>query len=133
MIMTFVDNRDGTGELTFIPDYTQGGPTFDPTAYDVVFRVTDQDYPAVSQLSETVRIEVLHKNEPPILTFPDGSGPFQALEGEIVEFEVIVIDNDPTVALPTSAFPLIETMVSKSLEHVARPNGNACAGELPCF
>lgn len=98
--MTFVDNRDGTGTLTFMPDYSQGGPQSNPTTYNVVFRVTDEDYPGVQQTSETVTIQVINRNEPPTLTFPDGAGPFQLNEGESLTFTVLVLDGD--AVLPPS-------------------------------
>jgi len=94
--MSFVDNRDGTGVLTFTPDYTQGGPPSNPATYFVVFRATDESYPEVSQTSPTVTIDVVNMNQPPELVFPDGAGPFTANEGDTVSFQVVVLDPDGT-------------------------------------
>lgn len=98
--MTFVDNLDGTGRLTFIPDYTQGGSVSNPVDYDIVFSATDASYPAVVQTSPVVTIGVISRNEPPTLFFPDGSGPFTLLEGTQLVFNVSVIDGD-AVTPPT--------------------------------
>lgn len=94
--MTFVDNRDGTGTLTFIPDYSQGGSVSNPIKYNVLFEATDFDYPAVSQRSAPAVISVIDRNEPPSLLFPfpGGPGPYSINEGEQVQFYIAVIDPD---------------------------------------
>ncbi len=99
--MTFDDNRDGTGTLTFMPDYTQGGPASNPLTYNVVFRATDEDYPDVWQTSATVTIAVINVNQEPELFFMSGSGPFSAMEGDSIIFGVVVVDPDVSSSMPT--------------------------------
>ncbi|MEW5795919.1 MAG: Ig-like domain-containing protein [Candidatus Zixiibacteriota bacterium] len=98
--MTFVDNRDGTGTLTFAPDWSQGGPVSNPTRYYVVFRATDEVYTTVFQESETITIGVLDRNKPPELVFPPpgGPGPYNVSEGSSVTFYVAVLDEDAVTA-----------------------------------
>jgi len=101
--MTFTDNRDGTGSLVFMPNYTQGGPASNPARYYLVFRATDEVYTDVSQNSETITVSVIDRNQPPEVVFPlpGGPGPYTINEGQMVAFYVGVIDPDwvtrPTV------------------------------------
>jgi len=92
--MTFVDNGDLTGTLTFMPDYTQGGPELTPEKYSIVFRATDADYPDVSSTSAPAVFSVINRNQPPTIGFIDGQGPFTANEGETVYFRVVADDGD---------------------------------------
>ena len=98
--MTFTDNRDGTGRLVFIPDWTQGGTSTNPTRYYVVFRATDSAYAADFQESETVTISVINRNKPPEVTFPlpGGPGPYTISEGGSVAFYIAVLDDDAVTA-----------------------------------
>lgn len=91
--MTFVDNGDLTGTLTFIPDYTQGGTESNPTKYSILFRATDADYPDISSTSAPAVFSVINRNQPPELAFIDGQT-FTANEGEQVYFRVFATDGD---------------------------------------
>ncbi len=110
--MSFADNRDGTGTLTFTPDYTQGGPASNPRVYSVVFTATDEDYASVSQTSETVALEVVDVNQPPILFFASGEGPFSLNEGETLAFQVAATDPDGSLPPSLTALNLPDSNVS---------------------
>jgi len=94
--MTFVDNADGTGTFTFIPDWDQGGSASIPNQYSVLFRATDAAYPDVWQEDAPVVFNVIDRNKPPEVVFPPpgGPGPYTINEGEMVSFYVAVIDDD---------------------------------------
>ncbi len=92
--MSFVDNGDGTGVLTFAPDYSQAGlyPTY--------------IYASDSLLVDTVlfNIIVYNVNRPPVL---DSIGPKSIVEGDTLEF--VVTSSDPDGQIPSlSASPLPE-------------------------
>lgn len=94
--MTFADNGDLTGTLTFMPDYTQGGTLSNPTKYSIVFKATDADYTDVSSTSAPAVFSVVNRNQPPAIGFPDGSGPFTLNEGASLFFRVYAADGDGT-------------------------------------
>lgn len=89
--MTFMDPRNGTGRLTFVPDLSQGGPASNPRTYYVVFRATDEEYPSVFTVSLTVTIEVIDRPPDPSL---DHIGNKTVHEGELLEFPIRY--HDPT-------------------------------------
>jgi hypothetical protein len=98
--MSFVDHRNGTGTLTFMPDWTQGAPSASPTRYNVIFRVTDSLYPTVFQESAPVVFRVTDRNKLPELVFPlpGGPGPYILAEGEFLRFYIGVLDEDAVTA-----------------------------------
>ncbi len=102
--MSFVDNGDGTGTFQFIPDWDQGGTESIPNQFSVLFRATDEIYTDDYQESEPVVLNVVDRNQPPVLSFPTpgGPGPYTINEGETVQFYVAVIDPDAVTA-PTIA------------------------------
>ncbi len=63
--MTFVDNGDGTGQLTFSPDFTQGD--LDPTTYDVVFQATDEVDAGLFATSAPETFSVFNVNQAPTI------------------------------------------------------------------
>ena len=95
--MTFVDNRDLTGTLTFMPDYLQGGPASNPELYNIVFSVADERYPTVIQTSGTVTFQVIDRNAPPEIALPDGPGPYSVTEGATLSFTVGATDLDSSM------------------------------------
>jgi len=87
--MTFLDLRNGTGRLTFIPSLNQGGPASNPRAYYVVFRATDEEDPSVFTVSLAVTIEVIDRPAVPSL---DYIGYKAVYEGELLEFPITYHD-----------------------------------------
>jgi hypothetical protein len=81
--ISLVDNLDGTGILTFIPDYSAGGL--------VTIRIfaTDDGTPPLSGIEE-VEVTVLDVNQPPVL---DSIGPFGIKIGKTLEFTVTAYDS----------------------------------------
>lgn len=87
--MNFVDNLDGTGALTFIPDYLQGNTH--PTMYAVSFTVRDGAEPEYGQETPRKVISVFNRNsgtDLPKIVLPSGPGPFTTYELDSVKFEV---------------------------------------------
>jgi len=87
--MTFTDLRNGFGQLTFIPDLSQGGLASNPSTYYVVFKATDEEYPDVFNVSLTVTIEVIDRPAVPTI---DPIGNKWINEGALLEFAVIYRD-----------------------------------------
>ncbi len=63
--MVFVDSGNGTGVLTFSPDFTQGDS--DPTLYDVVFEAADETDPGLTDATSPVTFSVFNVNQAPIV------------------------------------------------------------------
>ncbi len=106
--MSFVDSLNGTGLLTFVPDYSQGSPLFQ--IYNVRFTAKDsRDTNIVVNLSKLLQIQVNNKNAPPTMTFLSGNGPFTLAEGTSLSFDIFATDFDgttPTIStgpLPSNA------------------------------
>ena len=96
--MEVVDNGDGTGQLVFIPDHTQGNNN--PTFYYVRMQAIDADDPTLITESGTRRFDVYNRNFPPTMSFSEGTGPFSLPEGDSLIFTVTATDIDAT-GLPT--------------------------------
>jgi len=77
----FVDNGDGTGTLTFTPDFTQAG------SYDLTFVASD----GVLADSEVVAITVTGVNRAPVLASIDSQSVF---EGDTLTVDVSASDPD---------------------------------------
>ncbi len=102
--MSFVDNRDGTGTLTFTPDDTQGGPYNAPNNFYVIFRAVDEKDPALYQNSATVTLAVLDCNLPPEIVRVSGS--FHFSEGDTVYVAVEASDpNGDSIVLSAPVRP----------------------------
>ncbi len=92
----FVDNSDGTGALTWTPDFTQAG------GYSVTFYTTD----GTATDSEVVAITVTNVNQEPVLAV---IGVQSVTEGDALNLVIAASDADgniPTItssALPTNA------------------------------
>ncbi|MEZ5357593.1 MAG: T9SS type A sorting domain-containing protein [Candidatus Zixiibacteriota bacterium] len=87
--LTFTQDDDTTGTLTFAPDLTQGG------MYDFLIEVSDSTDGAIpgsfSLDTTTISVEVFQSNFPPVLnTISDKT----ITEGSFVRFDVIVSDVD---------------------------------------
>jgi hypothetical protein len=93
--MSFVDSANGTGVLTFAPDYTQGSVL--GTFYYLRFYAKDAIDTTLVDSSATIQIKVMNKNAPPTLVFLSGTGPFTILEGTTLSFDVGVTDVDGTI------------------------------------
>jgi len=89
--MSFVDNRDNTGTLTFVPDSTQGGHYNAPNNFYVIFRAVDEKDPALFQNSATITLAVLDPNVPPQIT---SVTPRQVAEGETLYTEIQAVDDN---------------------------------------
>jgi hypothetical protein len=97
----FLDRGNGTGVLTFYPDYTQGNSN--PTVYSVSFVAIDSDdTTVVTQYQPATTISVLNVPMPPIvLPINDTS----VVEDDTLRF--FVYSTDPDGTIPTlSAFNL---------------------------
>ncbi len=95
--MTYVSDSttaDGFvyGRLIFSPDFTQGNN--DPTFYYTRVVVIDAEDPAVSDSSGTQTWRVFDVPQAPVLSFPDGPGPFSLVEGDTLSFRVSASDPD---------------------------------------
>jgi len=102
--MSFVDSRDGTGTLTFVPDDTQGGPYNAPNNFYVIFRAVDEKDPALFQNSATVTMAVLDPNLPP--GFVQFTGPFTFGEGDTALMLVEASDpNGDSIVLSAPVLP----------------------------
>ena len=78
---TFIDNNDGTGAFSFMPDYIQAG------LYTVLFYADDGEFAD----SEYVDITVNQRNGPPIL---NPIGPQTVVEGDSLGLELTAYDPD---------------------------------------
>ncbi len=87
--MTFVDSLNGTGVLTFSPDFTQGDD--DPTVYTVVFRAVDADDYTLMTESPPYDFSVYNVNRPPEV---DGIDDFTVCADESVEMTFTAYDPD---------------------------------------
>jgi hypothetical protein len=102
--MSFVDNRDGTGTLTFMPDETQGGSYNAPNNFYVIFRAVDEKDPTLFQNSAIVTMAVLDRNLPPEITRI--TGPFTFNEGDTAHLVVEASDpNGDSIILSTPVHP----------------------------
>jgi len=120
--MTFVDNYDGTGTLTFIPDYDQGGSESVPYDYSIMFRATDGVYSDDWQEDAPVVVGVIDRNKPPEVTFPQpgGPGPYTINEGEWVSFYIAVVDDDAISPPSLTAENMPDSNVSFTYDPVSQ-------------
>jgi len=97
---TFVDNLDGSGDFSFVPDFTQD------SAYNITFYASD----GVSADSEVVTITVADAgNQPPVL---DSIGSRVISEGSTLDITVVGTDPDGTIpSLTAENLPLNATFV----------------------
>jgi len=102
--MTFHDSANGSGFITFTPDYTQGDD--DPTFYYVVFRACDSIEPTLCSETGSNPIRVYDVNQPPEMQFSAGTGPFDITEGDSLVFTVTADDPDgPAPTLSAENLP----------------------------
>jgi hypothetical protein len=104
--MTFEDFGDGSGLLTFTPDYTQGLPSPGRIFY-VDFDFIDEVDPAlIGSIDGNLQFKVYNKNQPPVVTIPAGTT-FNIPEGGSRNFLALAYDPDRTISapLPTMTIP----------------------------
>ena len=99
---TFTDNSDGTGTLSFSPDFTQS------KEYTIIFTASDGDLSD----DETITITVIGVNQPPVLS-PIGN---QSLnEGESLTIPITSTDPDgDNITLSTTTLPSNATFTDNS-------------------
>ncbi|MFH1374703.1 MAG: Ig-like domain-containing protein [bacterium] len=105
--MTFYDSANGSGVLTFTPNYDQGDDN--PTFYYVDFVASDSADTSIHRDPWPVTFRVYPTNQPPEMEFSLGTGPFTINEGDNLTFSVLGTDQDspdPTLLVnnvPTNA------------------------------
>ena len=94
--MTFYDSGNGTGVLTFSPDFTQGDGN--PTFYYVVFLARDSVDTSLTTATggSANTIRCYNVPLPPVLNFSDSTWPFTITEGDTLSFTVTAVDPDNT-------------------------------------
>ncbi|MGH8015187.1 MAG: Ig-like domain-containing protein, partial [Candidatus Zixiibacteriota bacterium] len=90
--MTFFDSGNGRGTFRFTPNYTQGNGN--PTLYSYQVIAIDAADSTITRVSGTRTVQVFNRNQPPVLTFPSGTGPYSVVEGSPLSFSVIAQDFD---------------------------------------
>ncbi len=92
--MTFFDSGNGSGVLTFAPDFTQGNTN--PTKYYPVFQAIDEfDSTLITSTGGSANtINVYNVPRPPQLVFSDSTWPFTLNEGDSLGFTVAGFDPD---------------------------------------
>ncbi|MCH7879557.1 MAG: hypothetical protein IH914_09625, partial [candidate division Zixibacteria bacterium] len=100
--MTFVDDGNGTGTLTFTPDFTQGSPS-PGTPYAVDFIATDAVDPSKIKSTTPQNFFVRNVNQPPVVA-PIIS-PQTVVEGTTLSFTVQSSDAD--LEAPSTTFPVL--------------------------
>ncbi len=98
--MTFTDNGDGTGLLTFIPDYTQGNSSLGFVTYFERFAAVDSETGEWGQRSRVVNISVYHKNLAPEVTIPVTDTTIT--EGDTLILNITSSDFDGTTPILTA-------------------------------
>jgi hypothetical protein len=100
--MTFVDSGNGVATLTFIPTYTEGGPT-PGTQYFVRFLIIDSEDPdSIFYTNPNTQIFVLNRNMPPQI---EPIADVTVTEGQSISFGIIVHDVDKAIPITTSPLP----------------------------
>jgi hypothetical protein len=106
--MTFFDSGNGRGTFRFTPNYAQGNGN--PTLYSYQVKAFDAVDTTIVRVSSTRTVLVFQRNQPPVLTFPSGTGPYTVAEGSPLTFSVLAQDLDggfitnfPATNLPPGA------------------------------
>ncbi|HEX2897755.1 MAG TPA: hypothetical protein VHP63_06880, partial [candidate division Zixibacteria bacterium] len=99
--MTFTDAGNGSGQFRFTPNYTQGNGNPTLFSYEVV--AIDAVDSTITRVSGTRTIQVFNRNQPPVLSFSLGTGPFNIVEGNQIIFTVLAQDFDGLITSLTSS------------------------------
>ncbi|MEA3296947.1 MAG: hypothetical protein U9R56_03705, partial [candidate division Zixibacteria bacterium] len=102
ILETWLDSIDRHALLTFTPDYTQG--SYPPTFYNLRFFVIDEFDTTLSQ-SQRITFRAYDKNKSPYIQFSSGTGPFDLMEGESLNFSVQALDDDGIATLTVENVP----------------------------
>lgn len=103
--MAFEDFGNGSGLLTITPDYTQGLPSPGRQFY-VVFEFIDEVDPTLTFPLNAQQFTILNKNQPPILTIPNGTA-YNMTEGGSINFLALAYDPDRTVSAPLPTMTMV--------------------------